>query len=57
VLIEAKLSDEALSKSLIYFSKSLGDIPMIQLVGKEGVNSRFKNAIVVYAPEYLAGLN
>lgn len=54
--VEAKLSEESISKSLLYFKDKL-PIPLVyQVLEKTGID-RFKNGVrVVSADKFLAGL-
>jgi len=54
-LIEAKLADEKISRSLKYFSKYL-NIPSLQLVKKSGIKRREGNILVLSADIWLGNL-
>jgi len=59
LLVEAKFSDEAVSKSLLRFQNDLG-IPAVQLVNNENIYRYFKNGknniLVVTAHQWLSSL-
>ena len=59
LLVEAKFSDEAVSKSLLRFQNDLG-IPAVQLVNNENIYRYFKNdknnILVVTAHQWLSSL-
>ncbi len=54
-LFECKLSDTRIQRSLLDLSKTLGDIPAIQLVAQPGVLEPGRNSLVVTASDYLSG--
>ena len=59
LLVEAKFSDEAVSKSLLHFQNDL-DVPAVQLVNNENTYRYFKNGknniLVVTAHQWLSSL-
>lgn len=54
-LVEAKLADEKVSPSLLYFSKKF-NIPAVQVVAKENVVTRKDNVSVISANRWLGHL-
>jgi predicted AAA+ superfamily ATPase len=56
VLIECKLSDTKLSKSLINLSRALGNTPMIQLVKTPDILIKTENYLITTASNYLSKL-